>query len=247
MSKNWIFLRGLARGAGHWADFPQEVKSSFPEDRFEFLELPGNGRLFAEKSPVHIADMVRALRGQSEFVKNGESFQLVGVSLGGMIASAWAEEFPREVAGLCVVNSSAGNVGRPYERLKWKNIPKLLHAIVEKSVPRRERRVLEMVANSAPRREAVLPAWITETEQHPIRAANLWRQLLAAGEYRFPAKPPVPAWLLGSEQDHFVSVECTKRLAKMWQRPLFLHPWAGHDLPLDDFKWTIDCLKKMQT
>ena len=64
------------------------------------------------------------------------------------------------------------------------------------------------------------------------------RQLIAAARFHAPlVKPPVPTLLLTSEQDHLVSVNCSKTLASYWQCDLRVHSSAGHDLPLDDGPW----------
>jgi len=51
--------------------------------------------------------------------------------------------------------------------------------------------------------------------------------------------------LFVSENDHFVSSSCSKNLAKSWGCELHIHPWAGHDLPLDDPDWIIEHLRQL--
>lgn len=46
--------------------------------------------------------------------------------------------------------------------------------------------------------------------------------------------------LLSSDPDQLVSSQCSRAIASVWQRPLVLHPFAGHDLPLDDPQWAAD-------
>src|SRR5437868_6607644 len=116
MGRNWVFLRGLVRGVGHWLDFPEKIQRAFPEDQFEFLEIPGNGTLFRQSSPLSIGEMVQQIRVQSLFCQNQKSFYLVGMSLGGMVATEWARLFPRDVESLCLINTSASNYGKIHER-----------------------------------------------------------------------------------------------------------------------------------
>jgi len=243
---NWIFVRGWGRGVAHWAGFLEDVQKAFPQDHFEFLELPGNGALHREESPLTITEMVRRMRLRSDFVRAGKKLRLVGISLGGMVVAEWARLYPEEVEWICLINSSSASHGRFYERLRPNNAPRLLSLFGEKNLERRELGALEIVSNSAERRHWVLPSWVSETSQHPVTVKNLMRQLLAASFYRFPKKPPVKAFLVASTLDRMVSVRCTERLAEEWKCPIFLHPWAGHDLPLDDPEWMINCLKKMQ-
>ena len=243
---NWIFIRGWGRGVAHWASFLEDVQAAFPQDQFEFLEIPGNGARHLDTSPLTIAEFVRQMRKQSDFVRSGKNFRLVGISLGGMIACEWARLWPKEVELLCLINSSSANHGRIYERLLFNNLPKMLKIGREKDIAVRELSALEICANSEERRKFVLPSWIEEATLHPVRRQNLVRQLFAASHFRFPQRPPVKTVLFGSTKDRLVSVKCTERLAEQWGCPLHLHPWAGHDLPLDDPEWMIDCLKKMQ-
>jgi len=48
-----------------------------------------------------------------------------------------------------------------------------------------------------------------------------------------------PTLLLASAGDQLVSLKCSQALAAAWQCPIQTHPWAGHDLPLDDPPWVI--------
>ena len=106
-TRNWILLRGLARGRGHWGSFAEKIRERFPNDKFEFLDLPGNGERNNVKSPMRISDFVKDLRTQSQFVKNGECFQILAVSLGAMIAVEWMREFPHEVSKAYIVCTSS--------------------------------------------------------------------------------------------------------------------------------------------
>jgi len=45
--------------------------------------------------------------------------------------------------------------------------------------------------------------------------------------------------LLSSRGDRLVDARCTDALAAAWGLKPRVHPWAGHDLPLDDPDWTI--------
>lgn len=69
------------------------------------------------------------------------------------------------------------------------------------------------------------------------------RQLVAAARYCAPTAAPVDlVLLLGSQEDRLVSSQCSQAIAQAWGLPLQLHPWAGHDLPLDDPQWVIDAV-----
>jgi hypothetical protein len=46
--------------------------------------------------------------------------------------------------------------------------------------------------------------------------------------------------VLAGAGDRLVDPTCSRRLAAAWACPLAVHPWAGHDLPLDDAQWVLD-------
>ena len=53
--------RGLTRGQGHWADFPEILKNTTKDPLF-FVDLPGNGERFQEKSPWKIEQYTEMTR-----------------------------------------------------------------------------------------------------------------------------------------------------------------------------------------
>jgi len=242
-SRNWILLRGLARGVGHWGSFADKIQEHFPSDRFEFIDLPGNGTRHREKSPTRIADYVKDLRAQSQFVQKGEPFQILSVSLGAMVTVEWMHEYPHEVQKAYLVCTSSSGVSPFYHRFQLTNY---LRAVTlykaQKNETLWEQTVLEMVANSHERREAEKPALISFTKEYPVSAENVLRQMLAASKYKFPQQPPGEIHLLGSYGDRLVSPQCTLKLAEKWGLKPTMHPWAGHDIPIDDPHWLLEHL-----
>lgn len=234
---------------GHWADFPERMKKAFPQDHIELLEIPGNGTLNGEKSPLTILDMVQSFRRQSTLIRENRKVHILAISMGAMMAAEWALRYPQEVERLVLINSSSATHSKFYERLQPKNYFKILalaSSFKNKSshaVEDLEREILAMTANSSERRAYALPLWTAESTAHPITLQNFVRQLWAANAYRFPPKAPVPSLILSCENDHFVSVSCSKALAKAWECPIYIHPWAGHDLPLDDPDWVLEKLR----
>ncbi|MGZ3742529.1 MAG: alpha/beta fold hydrolase [Pseudobdellovibrionaceae bacterium] len=246
MEKNWILIRGLVRGVGHWSDFPEKIKRTFPKDNIELLEIPGNGIFYKEKSPVTILEMVEALRKESHFIRQGKQVHILAISLGAMVATAWANRYPEEIHHLVLINSSSAKHSKFYERLRPENYLKIASLFLgfrtRLTVEQVERKILLMTANSSERRDFALPLWTQESTSHPIEIQNFFRQLLAASSYVFPSRAPAPTTILTCENDRFVNVSCSKSLAKSWTCPIHIHPWAGHDLPLDDPEWVLQQL-----
>ncbi len=233
----WIFLRGLTRESGHWGDFVGQFEQALPGSRVVALDLPGNGRLHLQGSPVRVQDMVAHCRAQLASRNIAPPYHLLAMSLGAMVAVAWSGAHPREVAANVLINTSMRPFSPFYQRLRPGNYGALLAIAVWGAGPERwERTILRITSNLAT--DAVLPLWLALRRTNPVSRANALRQLLAAARFRAPAvQPSVPTLVLASEQDHLVCVECSRALARHWQCALRVHASAGHDLPLDDGPW----------
>jgi pimeloyl-ACP methyl ester carboxylesterase len=237
----WVLLRGLAREARHWGDFPAALAQRLPDgDRVLAPDLPGNGRLHRVRSPASVAGMVAAVRTALQAQGGAPPYAVVGLSLGGMAALHWAQHFPHELTACVLVNSSAGGLVPFWQRLRPANYL-LLPALVAQEAGRRENTVLRMTSRNPVRQASVLAQWQALARECPVSAGNALRQLWAAARWRpGPQRPAVPLLLLACEHDALVSVRCSQALAAILDVPLQLHPQAGHDLPLDDPHWLAD-------
>ncbi|HOZ63586.1 MAG TPA: alpha/beta hydrolase [Burkholderiaceae bacterium] len=243
----WIFMRGLTRASGHWGHFVDEFREAVPGSTVKALDLPGNGLLNHQRSPLSVHSMVAHCRAQLVACDITPPFHLLAMSLGGMVAVAWAQEHPNDVAGNVLINTSMRPFSPFYQRLLPANYVSLLRAILLNASPEAwERTVLRLTSNLG--ESDVLADWLALHEKNPVSRANAVRQLIAAARYRAPtAKPATPTLLLTSEHDHLVSVACSRALARHWQCTLHVHPNAGHDLPLDDPIWVIQQAERWAT
>lgn len=240
--RQWILLRGLTRESAHWGDFSERFREALPGDAALALDLPGNGQFHALASPLSVPDMVQACRKALALRAIAPPYYLLAMSLGAMVAAEWARVAPQEIAGCVLINTSMRPFSPFYHRLRWRNLASLLQlALRWRSADAAERMVLRMTSNRAHQHSAVIAQWIAVRVRRPVSARNALCQLLAAARYRAPAAPPgAPTLLLGSQHDQLVSSQCSQAIAKAWDRPLRMHPFAGHDLPLDDPQWVID-------
>lgn len=242
-SRKWILLRGLARGVGHWGSFAEQIRSRFPQDHFEFLDLPGNGARCTELSPLKMSDYVKDLRAHSEFVRNGDSFNILSVSLGSMITVEWMREYPHEVQKAFLMCTSSSGFSPFYHRFQLVNYLKASRLVtVQGDEVEWEKTILEMVTNSHERRAEELVSMVEYSRANPMLVKNVLRQLWAASQYRFPKKAPGQVTLLGSNGDRLVSPECTLSIARRWGLKAAMHPWAGHDIAIDDPHWVLEHL-----
>ncbi len=246
----WILVRGLGRGHGHWGSFTEKVQLAFPEDRFYFLDLPGNGSLNFEESPLKIPEYVSFLEKQlaktDYFQQNGHTFG-IGLSLGGMVMTEWARVQPRRLEKIFLINSSAANFSFPWERISWLVLYTSMKQILESSTEVFETNSLLVTTSLSKEqlqnefRNDVLRN-MEFTTRFPITDKNILRQTVAAARYSLPLQNPVPAILLVGSKDRFVRPECSYAIHKVWNCKMHIHPTAGHDMAFEDPQWVIETL-----
>ena len=244
-----VLLRGLGRDARHWGDFPARLSRAWSGERPLLLkpDLPGNGRAHLQTSASRVEDMVEPLREQVRAQLgaaglSGRPLHLLAMSLGAMVAIAWAQRHPGELACMVLINTSVRPLNPFWQRLQPRAWPVLLRSQLGlMSLPEREAAILALtsrIAADSPGVKALLDDWVGWQQAWPVRHSNVLRQLLAAARFHAPEQaPPVPLLLLAGAGDRLVDPACSRRLARTWQVPLLEHAQAGHDLPLDDPDW----------
>lgn len=240
----WIFLRGLTRESRHWGEFIGQFQQALPHQTLVTLDLAGNGRLNHQRSVSRVEDMVADCRLQLALRHIAPPYHLLAMSLGAMVAVAWAQSRPEEVAAQVLINTSLRPFSPFYQRLRPANYARLLRLLLPAATPQDwERAILQMTSRGG--HEVVLPHWLALRHSHPVSRLNALRQLLAAARYAAPAQPlRTPTLLLGSAQDQLVSVQCTLALARQWRCEHRIHPTAGHDLPLDAGPWVAEQVRE---
>ncbi|WP_043287232.1 alpha/beta fold hydrolase [Paraburkholderia oxyphila] len=244
MTVRWILLRGLTRESRHWGAFAPLLEARcgavLP------IDLPGNGTLAHLRSPVDVDAYVDAVRTEAQRQGALPPYRVLAMSLGGMVASAWARRFPDEIESLVLINTSMRPYCRFYERLRPAAWPALLRAawhwrgadrggIAETAIHERTCARRDTLA-------ADLDAWRAIRASAPVSRANALRQLLAAARYTVRGVPRCPVLVLSSRADSLVDPVCSARLARAWRATHREHPWAGHDLPHDDPQWLVDAV-----
>lgn len=237
----WVLLRGLAREQRHWGAFPDLLRGALPGSDFLALDLPGNGQLHRQPSPGRVEAMAQWVHGELARRNVAPPCHVLALSLGAMVAVAWAHAHPRDIAALVLINTSL----RPYNRVTQRLRPAALRILATLAdggdAGAYERAVLGLTSNRADAAAAVLADWTAWRRDSPVSGANALRQLWAAARYRAPLAPPAPPLLLlASRTDRLVDPACSRTLAQRWHCPLVEHPDAGHDLPLDDGPWVAE-------
>lgn len=243
--RHWLLLRGLCREAAHWGDFPALLQTAFPDSTVSTLDLPGTGRFYRQPSPNSIEAITEQVRRQA--MQEGLLTQPVSVlalSLGGMVAWEWTRRYPQDVAAAALVNTSFAGLSPFYRRLRWQSYRQFLGLLLERELYGRELAIIRLVSNRREHDLETAAAWAEIQQSRPIGFTNAVRQIAAASRYR-PGnhKPKTPVLLLNSRCDRLVAPACSDAIRDKWQIETVSHPWAGHDLSLDDGAWLVNRLK----
>jgi pimeloyl-ACP methyl ester carboxylesterase len=244
-SPRWVFLRGLARESAHWEDFPDRFAAGIPNGGVLLADLPGNGRHWRMGSPASIGAMMEFVRRDALDAGDQTSgpsrpCYLFAISLGAMVAFEWLQRHPGEIAGAVLVNTSLRGLSPLYHRLRWQAWPGLLSIACQRDIRLRERAILRLTSRHGADRTEWVESRVQAYRRHPISRLNLIRQLWAAATFRpSPQNPGTPLLLLNSLGDRLVNPACSQAISRQWGVGLSTHPWAGHDLPLDDPEWII--------
>ena len=239
---NWIFLRGLTREARHWGSFVGQFEARLTPGHVTALDLPGNGEFHQQSSPLTVRAMVAFARQQLLAQGIKPPYQLLAMSLGGMVATDWAQSHPEEVSRLVLINTSMRPLSGTTQRLQlgqWLQV--LALAARWGDADYAEQTIHSLTCNQAAQRATDLMTWRHIRRSAPVSSANALRQLVAAARFACATQTPrCPALVLSSRADRLVNPLCSTQLAAAWQARHHIHSWAGHDLPHDDGQWVCD-------
>lgn len=242
---HWLLLRGLGREVAHWHSFPQQLTESLGLDEGAVLclDLPGSGDQSTAPAPWTVAGTAAAVRRcWLEHARQGV-WGLLGISLGGMVAIDWAGRWPDDFVRVVTINPSERSTCCWCRRLRWRALPLMLRIAMTRDVARREDLIFELTTRRLGQDRAGLLAERVKIERRrPTRPATVLRQLVAAARWSLPASVPIPVLMLVSLGDSMVDPVCGQRLAARLATVPALHPWGGHELPLDDPAWICDQL-----
>lgn len=250
-AQNWFLLRGLVRESADWADFPQRLGRAIPGARVHCLDLPGNGRHYQMPAPPHVSQMVDFTRREFHEIREKHLRQdgravpnyVLAISLGAMATINWLQRYPKEIDSAILINTSLRGVSPFYRRISPRAYPTILKLFMVRDTRKREELILKLTSSRPELPPEVLEKRTAARVQHPISRNNAIRQILAGlSSAPAPTPPTTPLLLLNSLGDRLVDPECSLKLKDRWGVPLKTHPWANHDLPLDDPQWTLDAI-----
>lgn len=239
---NFLLFRGLVRDQRHWARFPEILKKTLPNAKLFFLDFPGVGTEYRRVSPTTIpgirADLSKRFHANLEngtFPK-GE-WNLLTISLGGMVGMDWVDHEPDLFRRFILVNSSARDAGNLFERFNPKIIPEMLRAVATMKPEISEPLILKFTSNRPQENTELAQRMIEWRKETPITRATFLAQIMAGAKFRLPKPPKPKTVVINSLGDRLVSPSCSKNIAERFGAEFRSHPWGGHDLPLDDPEW----------
>jgi len=110
-----IFLHSLAGNSQQWSAQLSHIRAS---RRAIALDLRGHGQSLApNEGDYSINSMVKDVQTLIEHL-DIESFILVGHSMGGSVAGAYADAYPQRVAGLLLVDPSGDSTQMPIDEVQ---------------------------------------------------------------------------------------------------------------------------------
>jgi pimeloyl-ACP methyl ester carboxylesterase len=225
---------------------PDELRSNGIEGQFVFADLPGSGAHSRVRTPASVPAIVDFVRDDLRARGYASPYRLIALSLGAMVALAWAQRAPREIESLVLINTSMRSLSAPFMRLRPRALPELLCAALRWRNRRdAEAAIHNLTCNRRDERDADLAAWIAIYRSAPVDRATVWRQFRAAACFKAHDAPPqCPTLLLSSRGDALVNPDCSAALSHAWGAAHRQHRWAGHDLPHDDPAWLADSVAR---
>jgi pimeloyl-ACP methyl ester carboxylesterase len=236
---DWLFLRGLSREQRHWGAFVDVFRAAAPGARVHLLDLPGTGTELGRASPLTVRGIVADLRARHGALRAAHPgpWGLLAMSLGGMVAMDWCAAHPGDFARLVLANTSASDVGRPWDRMRPGALLTTVRVMLSRDPVERERRVLSMVTRRRTDLDAVAREWADIHATRPVTRATVLRQIGAALRFRAPPRLGLPVLVLSGAGDALASPACSRALAARFGARLEVHPEAGHELALDAPEW----------
>ena len=243
----FYLIRGLCREKGHWGGFIDKLKhKSFVREVIP-LDLPGTGSFHHLTSPLKIYEYADFLLSQIDVDENNKTPKVIlSISLGSMVAVEMAKKRKNFFHKIYLMNTSFSGLSPFYHRLRWRSFWDFFSIAVISDIRKKELKILKLVSNKPSVWPSLIDFFTEIARKRPCKTSNTLRQLWAASNYFADQKAPQESSfvILGSNGDRMVDSRCSRAISKHWKLPIHVHPWAGHDIAIDDPQWIFDILTK---
>jgi pimeloyl-ACP methyl ester carboxylesterase len=234
--KTWVFLRGLTRESQHWGNFIEKFKKDNLGEVI-CLDLPGFGYNYHSTMPNTISKTSDFLRQQFLAMKIVGEVNILGISLGGMVALNWASRFP-DFKNVVVINTSSSE-NSILDRVRPLSLLQLSSALLMQNTRCREWMILNTICNTT-FGQSFFHQFAKIEETRPLKIEKIVTQLKMASKFKLPKNLKIKLLVLTAKKDRMVSSKCSEQIAKKYNSTLYIHPTAGHELPLDDGPWVVE-------
>lgn len=246
---NWLILRGFVREKRHWGPFPEifetELKQIDPSAHVMMIDLPGFGDCIDLKSPMTVSGIVKNTRERWLKTRTNQGdWNILAISLGGMVSLQWSHDYPNDFQRAVVINSSMSRLSPFYKRVNPKYYGKIAKLIINPKPEVRERKILEMMTNlKGHQLEERAQLHIKYANEKNPKRRNALAQMIAVARFSPPKKINSKLLVLVSLGDQFVSPDCSHAIAKYYHAPILEHSHANHDFATDDPHWISEQVK----
>ncbi|UAL44475.1 alpha/beta hydrolase [Shewanella inventionis] len=250
-----VLLRGLMRDSRHWYGFDERLSQRAATSLFNVIcvDLPGNGTLAEQKSPMVLQDYCAAVWQQIDAALIAQNkplehspLLLVGLSMGGMLALTLAAQYPERIKQVVLINSSAANLSPWYQRFQVGGLLAALVKVLTNAIQNRvsgshpqkpyhwlEATVLRFTSQQSAIHPQVITAWSKLRQQCHTSFGNGLRQLYASARFKCPKLTGVRVVVVVSNQDKLAHPKCSEQLALFYRTQLHKLEDCGHDASLD--------------
>ncbi len=240
----FFLLRGLSREHGHWGDdFINALKEQFPSATYTFMDLPGAGDYYDDKSFMSVKKMANFLHEEhkdSLAAHKGNNI-LLATSLGGIVALEWLDRHPDVFDGVIMVSSSFKGICKSKERVQPEAKREMISILLTGDMPKREQKLLAINSNQRANDEELLEKWIEIQEERPISRWTMVKQGIGGMFYRPKKKKiKVPVLVLGTLEDKLVKPSCICKVSDWYKGEYAFHEDSGHGVPIDAPEWLMN-------
>jgi pimeloyl-ACP methyl ester carboxylesterase len=236
---NWLLLRGLIREQRHWKGLPDVFESLVDGAKVFCLDHPGIGTERHRPSPRSVPGIMADVRRRWLDLREAHpgDWSVYSVSLGSMVGLNWVQTHPGDFRRIVVTGTSVANLSPLFQRFKADNIHLVPRIFVTEDGYTRERAVLRATVSDRTPIDDLAREYADFSLDLPTLRRTGLSQLFAASRLKLQPGMPIPLLVLNALGDKLVDPRCSERVAAYFKAPLISHPWAGHDLPLEDPEW----------
>ena len=234
-----FLLIGLTKASLHWDQtFIQTLKDLYQTEDVIPFNIPGNGPLNDLQTPFGIPAIVKSMRDihAKQLVRDDDRpHLLISISLGGMLATEWLNQYPRDFDRLVIINSSFKGFSPVWKRVQPTAMKKFIQIFLAPTSEKKEELITEMCGNNPDRRNNVRDSWVEIDKQFPLTKANLIKQTFSGALYNPKHIPTLPKLIIACKHDRLAHYSCSQKIHEKWGGEFHLieDPLVGHGVHFD--------------